>query len=655
MSDQVDRHRVFFEASADAMLIIDNGVFVDCNQSTLDMLGMGSREEFFKTHPADLSPETQPDGRDSFEKADEMIAIAMREGSNRFHWVHKRVNGETFPVEVLLTAVPYDDHTTINVVWRDISDRLALEKELMSRRDQLEEQVKSRTEELEQALHGARLLGEAVSQSGASTIITDPRGRIEYVNPAFTYMNGYTPEEIFGKTPSILNAGVQPELFYQDMWATITSGKVWSGTLKNKRKNGEMYWARLKIAPVTNENGHILHYVGIETDITDFIEAKEKAEHANKAKSAFLSAMSHELRTPLNAIMGFSQLLDMDSQTPLTEKQRSFVSNIKSASDHLLGLIDEVLDLARVEAGKLVFNIQSVDLRDMLDECLKLSDGSFNALNVEIIDETRSALPVLKADPLRVKQVILNLISNAKKYNVENGKVYISGELREGGLYRLRVRDTGVGIADDQRDNLFKPFHRLGAENTEVEGTGIGLLLTKQIVEGMNGAIGFESDEGEGTTFWIDIPSYGVQAARPTTFDIRRKDEIALECCSGLHTLLYVEDIAANRDLMTALVDGIPNLQLVCAKTAEEGIRIAKAEKPHLILMDINLPDMSGFDAFEQLRDMEATRQIPVVALSANAMSDAKDKARDLGFLDYMTKPFDVTDLIHVLNTVIEG
>ncbi len=362
-----DRHRVFFEASADAMLIIDDGVFVDCNQSTLDVLGFSSREELFSTHPAKLSPLTQPDGRASYEKADEMIEIAMKKGSNRFNWIHVRKSGESFPVEVLLTALPFEGATILNVVWRDITSHVKLEEELIEQRDRLEEQVIERTQELENALKGARLLGEAVKQSGTSTIITDAKGKIEYINPAFTEINGYTPAEVYGKTPGILNSGLQDAAFYKDMWTTINSGKIWSGTLQNVRKNGEVYWVRLKIAPVTNEQGKITNFVGIETDISDFIEAKEKAERANKAKSEFLSSMSHELRTPLNAINGFAQLLEMDRQTDLTPKQAGHVEQIKSAGAHLLELIDEILDLARVEAGKMAFHFQDVDTRVMLN------------------------------------------------------------------------------------------------------------------------------------------------------------------------------------------------------------------------------------------------------------------------------------------------
>lgn len=508
MQQKLDRHRVFFEASADAMLIIDGGVFVDCNQSAMDMLCFTSRKELLATHPGDLSPPVQPDGRPSKEKAEDMMNIAMKKGSHRFNWVHIRKDGKSFPVEVLLTVVPFEDTTILNVVWRDITSHVKLEEELIEQRDRLEELVTARTQELESALKGARLLGEAVKQSGVCTIITDATGKIEYINPAFTQINGYMPAEVYGKTPGILNSGLQDAAFYQDMWATICTGKIWSGTLQNVRKNGEIYWVRLKIAPVTNEQGEITNFVGIETDISEFIEAREKAERANKAKSEFLSSMSHELRTPLNAINGFAQLLEIDRQTTLTPKQSGHVEQIKNAGAHLLELIDEILDLARVEAGKMAFHFQDVDTRVMLNECVELSAASYNHLNVEILNKTASDLPALYTDLTRVKQVFLNLISNAKKYNVENGHVYLESEVLEDGMLRLLVRDTGPGIPPKYQSELFKPFSRLGAENSNIEGTGIGLVLTKQIVEEMQGRIGFESIKGEGTTFWVEFPIF---------------------------------------------------------------------------------------------------------------------------------------------------
>lgn len=652
MNQEIDRYRIYFEASADPMLILDDGIFVDCNQSALDMLGFDTRKELFSTRPADLSPEFQPDGRNSFEKADELIKDTLNHGSSRFDWIHIRNNNEPFPVEVLLTAITFNDTTVLHVVWRDVSERLKLKNDLIKHRNHLKDKVAKRTQELKQALLEAQLLGEVVKQSGSSIIITNIDGNIEYVNPAFTEINGYLPEEIYGKPPSTISSELQPPEFYKKMWDTIQNGNVWTGTLRNMRKSGELYWARLKIAPVSNDDGIIHHYVGIETDISDFIESKEKAEEANRAKSDFLSSMSHELRTPLNAIIGFSQLLEVNKNNNLDENQRAHVSHIKNAGDHLLSLINEILDLAKVEAGKLSFNIKSVDMRTILDECLDFSSVTNNNLNVQVFDRTSKTLPAFKTDPLRIKQVLLNLLSNAKKYNVENGLVFVDSLVKDDGALRISVTDTGAGISTDKQSELFKPFSRLDADESNIEGTGIGLVITQKIIEAMGGSIGFESMPEQGSTFWVDFPTHTMEQNQhiskinPTDF--------SLSSYSGPRTLLYVEDNASNRELMKGLVGEISTLDLICVETAIEGIEIARTQQPNLILMDLNLPGMDGFDAFTHLSAMEETQKIPIIALSANAMPETKEKAMALGFTEYVTKPFNINDIVNLLNTFIE-
>jgi len=624
---KTDRYKLFFEASTDAMLTIQGGCFVDCNKATLKMLGLDNKDELLKLHPSAISPPQQPDGRESYEKAEEMIAMAFREGTNRFDWMHVRKDGKAFPVEVLLIVDTSGRGDMIHVVWRDIAERYALEN----------------------ALWKTKLLGEAVNQSGASTLITDVQGRIEYVNPAFTDINGYRLDEVKGKTPGILNSGMQSKAFYEDMWSVIKGGETWSGTLRNVRKNGEQYWARLKISPVKDENGQVIKFVGIETDISDFIDAKEKAEKANKAKSEFLSSMSHELRTPLNSILGFSQLLELSKQNPLSDRQKTQVSHIEKAGKHLLHLIDEILDLAKVEAGKMAYEIEEVEAEDILEDCLSYIETAHNKMQVTVVDETQSPLPKIRADATRVRQVLLNLLSNAKKYNRPGGQVFVRSAFPDRKHLRIAVADTGVGIPALLRDQIFQPFNRLGAELSDVEGAGIGLVLTRKIVEEMGGQIGFDSVEGEGSVFWVDFPMAAVKKADADQVEIKRPD-LVLTCCDNRHTVLYVEDNAMNRDLMDGFVDEISNLNLIMAETAGKGIKLAQEHKPHLIFMDINLPDMDGFEAFERLRADVKTSDIPIVALSANAMPDAIEKATRMGFQGYLTKPFEREDVMKALN-----
>ena len=392
--------------------------------------------------------------------------------------------------------------------------------------------------------------------------------------------------------------------------------------------------------------------VGIHVDITELKAAKENAEKANRAKSDFLSSMSHELRTPLNAILGFAQLLENSRKNPLSDRQKDQVRHIIKGGEHLLELINGVLDLAKIESGKLALSIENVNARGLLDECVSLAETLAGKNGISFQDRTASSVPMIFVDRLRSKQAILNLMSNAVKYNRADGWIWLDSEQVDGRFFRIGVTDTGLGIPDERCSEVFEPFNRLGAEATEIEGTGIGLVLTKELVEEMGGRIGFESALGEGSRFWIDLP-IAEKAAEGDDADDGRIVVPTLDLGDRERVLLYVEDNPANLALMEAIVENIDSLTMLSTHTAELGLALAEERQPDVIILDLNLPGMDGIEAVKRLKNLDATRDIPVLALSANAMADTVARAREAGFEEYLTKPVCVRTLINALQDVL--
>ncbi|MBF0270413.1 MAG: PAS domain S-box protein [Alphaproteobacteria bacterium] len=504
------------------------------------------------------------------------------------------------------------------------------------------------------------LFKRIIESTTEAVTITDAEARVVYSNPARERLYGRTAAEMTGSTlfdtiPS--SASHMIPLIRKG----IDAGTGWSGHLPIKRHDGTTIVSSSNIGVVKNEEGRVQFIFNVFHDFTpelaqrmELDNARHAAEVANRAKSEFLSNMSHELRTPLNAVIGFSQVLLSGTKNPLDDKQKAQLGYILAGGEHLLELINEVLDLAKIEAGGVTLNVAPLHLRAVVEECLSLTKTMRDKYEVSLSDTGAGCMTMVRTDPLRAKQLILNLLSNAAKYNRRGGTIHISCERADGRFHRLVIADTGYGIPEAKQAEMFKPFSRLGAETTEIEGTGIGLVLTKTLIEAMGGRIGFSSVEGEGSRFWLDFPIVETAAAEP---DQDRNgvfaSDGALHFCAEDHLVLYVEDNPANLSLMEALFEQLAPMRLITASTGEEGLQLAESEQPDVILLDISLPSISGLDVARHLKSDERTRHIPVVALSADATPQATDRALESGCDTYLTKPVDISALVRTLQHVM--
>ena len=528
-----------------------------------------------------------------------------------------------------------------------------------SRTAQLEAQIRERAR-TELALRDSeQRFRNILNTVPIGILYTDLGGQVRQANPQFCELLGYSADELADMRAQDFT---EPEDWRAEaeLLGQLIRGET-TGYRMRKRyvaRDGHRIWVQSVVSALRDEAGESRRIVGVAEDITEQLRlaeserARETAEAANRAKSDFLSRMSHELRTPLNAMLGFAQLLEMDQRSPLSPNQRPWVSQIQQAGWHLLEMINDVLDLSRIEAGTLRLQTQDIDLAEQVEASLALVAQEAQRRGLTLSHTLDPSARRVRGDSTRVRQVLTNLLTNAVKYNVERGSVRIMARvLKERGMVEVVVADTGLGMTSDQMAQLFQPFNRLGRERSAREGTGIGLVISQRLADLMGGSLTARSVAGQGSAFMLRLPvAQNAASAAPVPSE-------SLPATHDYHRrrVLYIEDNATNVEVMRGILAQRPQVKLMIAMTGLDGLAAMRAEPVDLLLLDMHLPDIDGLEVLRRVREDADLAHIPVVAVSADAMSSQIDATLAAGAQQYLTKPVSVSELLQVVDQVLDA
>ena len=527
-------------------------------------------------------------------------------------------------------------------------------------------QIEADQKQLAQRLRDHQFYTRSLFESNIDAIMTtDPSGIITDVNKQMETLTDCTRDELIGAP--FKNYFTDPERAEASIKLVLSNKKVTNYELTARARDGKETVVSFNATTFYDRDRKLQGVFAAARDVTErklldqvlqeknveLESARSVAEKANLAKSEFLSSMSHELRSPLNAILGFAQLMESDTP-PATMSQKESITQILKAGWHLLKLINEILDLAKVESRQVPMSEEPVSVAEVLLECQTMIEPQAQQRGITLTLPIFDIQYFVRSDRTRLKQVLINLLSNAIKYNRENGTVEVKCSESTPGRVRISIKDSGAGLTPEQLAQLFQPFNRLGQEAGGEEGTGIGLVVAKRLVELMGGVIGVESTVGVGSEFWFELISVAEPYLYTEADEVTGLTQARAPRQAGSHTLLYVEDNPANMKLVEQIIARHTDINLLTAVNGYSGVEIARDSLPEVILMDINLPDINGFEALRILRADPSTAHIPVIAISANAMPLDIERGLQAGFFRYITKPIKVDEFMDALDVALE-
>ena len=499
-------------------------------------------------------------------------------------------------------------------------------------------------------------LSAAIQQSPAVVVITDPFGDIEYVNPMFTILTGYSAEEVIGKNPRILQSGMTHEDVYKNLWKTILSGDIWRGEFQNRKKNGEFFWETAVISAILNNNGVITNFVAVKEDITEqkkmfgeLIEAKQKAEESDRLKSAFLANISHEIRTPMNGILGFAQLLKEPCLSG--EEQVEYINLIQQSGERMLSLINNLINISRIEAGEMMEYITATPVNELLRDLYAFFKPEMNkkGLLLNCITPLPDSESIIQTDSGKLAQILTNLIQNALKFT-SKGEIDFGYNLEDRTL-EFYVIDTGIGIAEDMKETIFDRFHQVDNPLTRTyEGAGLGLSISKAYVEMLGGTIRIESKEGVGSEFYFTLPcNFSGSKVNPVVLPAARE---SFESFADLVVLIVDDDEISSLLLLTTLKS--LNLTTLTAINGQEAVvMVDQHPQINLVLMDVKMPLMNGYEATTLIKKLRP--ELPVIVQTAFTSKEEEAKAKEAGCDGFISKPINTNDLLALMKKLLKS